>query len=94
MLDVPKTEREFYESQDKEQLIIFLLNGKHENERLHKKLKMLTGCGCYGDCDGMDGSCVDCHYDNPQLQMECSQFQGKFTRMLKEEYESKREEPK
>ena len=89
MLDLPKSDREFYESQDKEQLIIFLLNGKRENELLHKKLKMLTGCGCYGDCDSMDGSCVDCHYDNPTLQMKCNQFQGEFTRMLRKESKSK-----
>lgn len=89
MFDLPKSDREFYESQDKEQLIIFLLNGKRKNERLHKKLKMLTGCGCYGDCDGTDGSCVVCYYDNPTLQMKCSQFQGEFTRMLREESKSK-----
>ena len=89
MLDLPKLDREFYELQDKEQLIIFLLNGKRENELLHKKLKMLTGCTCFGDCDGMNGSCVDCYYDNPKLNMECSQFQGKFARMLRAEYESK-----
>ena len=89
MLDTSKSDREFYESQDKEQLIIFLLNDKRENERLHKKLEMLTGCSCYGDCDGTDGTCVDCYYDNPDLQIRCSQFQGEFTRRLSSEYESK-----
>ena len=89
MFDLPRSEREFYESQDKEQLIIFLLNGKRENERLHKKLKMLTGCDCYGDCDCMDGSCVDCHYDNPTLEMKCRQFQDEFYKKLREELNSR-----
>lgn len=87
MFDLPKTEKEYYESQTKEQLIIFLLNGKRENDLLKEKLNMLTGCPYFGDCDSMNGSCVDCHYDNPTLQMQCSQFQGKFTRMLRERAE-------
>lgn len=84
MFDLPKTKREYYESETKEQLIIFLLNGERENNLLREKLGMLTGCTCFGDCDGMNGSCVDCYYDNPKLNMECSQFQGKFTRILRE----------
>lgn len=89
MIDLPKTEKEFYESQSKEQLIIFLLNGNRENKLLREKLGMLTGCPCFGDCDGMNGSCVDCYYDNPTLNMQCSQFQGEFTRMLKEKAKNK-----
>lgn len=92
MFDLPKTKREFFESQSKEQLIIFLLNGDRENELLRKKLQMLTGCGGFGDCDGMNGSCVDCYYENPTLNMQCSQFQGKFTRKLKEESKQKLKE--
>lgn len=87
MLDLPKTKREFYEAQTKEQLVIFLLNADYEENLLREKLGMLTGCTCFGDCDGMNGSCVDCHYDNPTLNMQCSQFQGKFTRMLRERAE-------
>lgn len=89
MLDLPKTKEEFYESQTKEQLIIFLLNGNYENELLREKLGMLTGCTRFGDCDGMNGSCVDCCYNNPTLNMQCSQFQGTFTRMLRERENNK-----
>ena len=85
MIDLQKSQREFYKSQSKEQLIIFLLNGEYEKKRLRKKLRMLTGCGCYGDSDGMNGSCIECYYDNPMLQMKCSQFQDEFTKMLTEE---------
>lgn len=86
--DISRSDREFYESQDKEQLITYLLNSKRENELLHKKIKILTGCECYGECDSMNGSCVDCHCDNLNLQMQCSQFQDTFTRMLKAENKS------
>ena len=75
MLESTKLKREFYESQSKEQLVIFLLNQDRENERLRNKLKILTGCEGYGDSDGMDGSCVECYHRNPILQMKCSQFQ-------------------
>ena len=85
MEDLSKTEREFYESQTKEQLMIFLLNAEHREKLLRKKLAILTGCPCFGDCDSMDGSCVDCYYDNPDLQNQCSRFQGEFIRMLKNE---------
>ena len=83
MLDDIKSDIAFYESQDKEQLIVFILNSERENHRLRKKLEMLTGCGCYGDCDSMNGSCVDCHYENPKLQMKCKQFQDEFTKIIK-----------
>lgn len=89
MIDLPKTKKEFYESQSKEELIIFLLNQNRENELLREKLEMLTGCSGFGNCDGMDGSCVDCYYENPTLNMQCSQFQGKFTKMLKEKAKNK-----
>lgn len=75
MLESVKSKKEFYESQSKEQLVIFLLNTEYENERLKNKLKILTGCESYGDSDGMDGSCVECYHRNPILQMKCSQFQ-------------------
>lgn len=85
MLGDRESKREFYESQNKGQLIIFLLNKDYENERLRKKLNLLTGCPYYGDHDSMNGSCVDCHYETPELQMECSKFQNKLIKTLKEE---------
>lgn len=89
MFDLLKTKREFYESQSKEQLIIFLLNDDMKKELLMKKLQILTGCGSFGDCDGTNGSCVDCYYENPTLNMQCSKFQEKYIRKLKEEVKQK-----
>lgn len=76
MRDLPKSEREFYESQSKEQLIIFLLNADYEKKLLHEKLALLTGCGCFGDCDGMNGSCIYCYEENKALHMRCLEFQS------------------
>lgn len=87
MFDIPKQERDYYESQDKEQLIVFLLNGKRENELLHKKIRMLTGCSCFGNSDPMDGSCVDCYYENQELHIKCRKFQNEFMKMLRKERE-------
>lgn len=40
MFDIPKSDRDYYESQDKEQLIVLLLNEKRENELLHKTIHL------------------------------------------------------
>ena len=89
MFNLPKTKEEYYESQTKEQLIISLLNRDYERELLREKLRMLTGCDYFGDCDGMTGTCIDCWYNNPTINMQCSQFQSEFTKMLRERENNK-----
>ena len=70
--------KEFYETQDKEQLVISLLNAKEKNELLSEKLYALTGCSIYGTCDGTIGCCIECYHNNPALHNKCSQFQDEF----------------
>ncbi len=55
-------------------LEIRLSNIQLENEMLRKKMFLLTGCERFGDIDGMDGSCVDCYYDNKELNNKCARF--------------------
>ena len=78
MLDLPNSKKDYYETLSKEELITFLLNSDYRIENIEEKLYMLTGCGCYGDCDGMNGSCVDCDINNPELRKRCSEFQDKI----------------
>ena len=88
MKSLPKSPREFYASQNKQQLIVFLLNQDYRIQLFQEKLKMLTGCGSYGDCDGMDGSCIDCYYDNPVLHNTCREFQDEIFKKRNEEVEN------
>jgi len=84
MLDIKEQSRdEFLESQSKEQLIIFLKNTEYANKILREKLKMLTGCSGFGNQDCMDGSCVDCYYEEPELHAKCCQFQNEFRKKMK-----------
>ena len=46
------------EEQSKEQIIIFLHNAELE----------------FGNIDGMNGSCVDCSYENKELFNKCWNF--------------------
>ena len=61
-----------------------LISTEKELELMREKLKLLTGCPKYGDCDGMSGTCIDCNHDTPELQAQCSRFQDDFIKMLRE----------
>lgn len=74
MLDLPKTKQEFYESQSKEQLIIFLNNQDYVEQTLRERLFLLSGCGDFGYSDGTNGACVDCLYENRALWDRCHCF--------------------
>ena len=65
---------EFYNSQTKEQLIIFLHNHEYQIESLRQRLERLTGCREFGNLDGMNGACVDCSYTTPELFEKCWNF--------------------
>lgn len=82
------TKDEFYKQQSKEQLIIFLKNQDYEIQCLRDKLFLLTGCQCFGNSDGMDGGCVDCHYDNRNLCERCHFFQSAFHEYRKQKKEN------
>ena len=77
----------WYAQQSKEQLIIFLKNNDYTMEKLRDKIFLLTGCAGFGDCDGTDGGCIDCLYDNPQQHKRCYLFQNTFHQYRKEKYE-------
>lgn len=68
------TDNEFLKSQTKEQIIIFLHNAECELESLRKRMKKLTGCCEFGALDGMNGSCVECFYNDRKLFEKCEQF--------------------
>ena len=62
------------EEQSKEQIIIFLHNAELQIESLRNRLEKLTGCREFGNIDGMNGSCVDCSYENKELFNKCWNF--------------------
>ena len=70
------TDKEYFYKQTKEQIIIFLQNEQFENQKLRLKLELLTGCQGFGDADGMDGSCVECSYNDPKQFERCHTFRG------------------
>ena len=74
MLDMFKSKKEYYESQSKEQLIIFLNNQEYIENTLRERLFLLGGCDNFGCCDGTDGACVDCLYTNRPLWDRCHCF--------------------
>ena len=65
---------EFLEEQTKEQIIIFLHNTEFELENLRERMKKLTGCREFGALDGMNGTCIECFYDNKKLFEKCEAF--------------------
>ena len=65
---------DFLEKQTKEQLIIFLHNDDYIIDNLRARLYKLTGCGNFGNMDGMDGCCVGCYYNNEELFRKCESF--------------------
>ena len=79
-----QSKEEWLNEQSKEQLIIFIKNDEYENQRLRDKIALLTGCAGFGDCDGMDGSCIECYYNNTQLHQRCHLFQSAFHQYRKE----------
>jgi hypothetical protein len=87
MLDIPKTKQEFYESQSKEQLIIFCKNNDYLEETLRDRLFLLSGCGNFGYPDGTDGACVDCFYNNRELFRRCEYFAGAYHNYRKDKQE-------
>ena len=56
------------------QLQIFLHNQKYITETLRDRLFKLTGCKDFGNLDGMNGTCVDCFYNERELFDRCWNF--------------------
>ena len=83
MLDFPKTKQEYYETQSKDQLIIFLNNQDYTESTLRDKLFLLGGCHNFGGCDGTDGACVECYYNNQALFDRCSYFADAYIKYRK-----------
>lgn len=84
------TNKEFYQSCTKEQLITFLLNEDNENEYLRDKILYLTGCAKFGEEDPMDGCCVECYYGFYKDEKRCHDWQegfSKFHKRMREERE-------
>lgn len=69
-----KTKREWLREQSQEQLITFIMNGDMMQDILRDKLFILTGCHDFGSSDGMNGSCVECCYENRALFDRCCLF--------------------
>lgn len=72
-----------YEFNDRQSLINMLHNSESHIEYLQFKLKLLTGCGDYGLCDSTNGGCVDCFYENKELNEKCYEFH----KLLHEEWQ-------
>lgn len=56
------------------QLQIFLHNQEYIAETLRNRLFKLTGCKDFGNLDGMNGTCVDCSYNERELFDRCWNF--------------------
>ena len=69
-----KMNKEFLDKQSREQLYIFIMNDEYVISNLRKYLKKLTGCGNFGNVDGMDGSCIECSNNNKDLFCKCWNF--------------------
>ena len=68
------TDSNFLKDQTKEQLIIYLHNTELELENLRDRMYKITGCRDFGNLDGMDGTCVDCSYNERELFDKCWNF--------------------
>ena len=66
--------KDFLNQQSKEQIIIFLNNAEYHIKSLQQRLYKLTGCSEFGNVDGMNGSCVECFYENRELFDKCEKF--------------------
>ena len=67
-------DREYLQQQTKGQLIIFLNNADLTIEDLRRRMRKLTGCGDFGNLDGMNGSCIECQHKDPELFDKCWDF--------------------
>lgn len=81
--------REFYQEQSHEQLVIFLMNHDLIENDLRQKLFLLTGCGCFGSSDGMNGSCVYCSIENEEQWRRCCAFEKMINTYNKDKKRSK-----
>lgn len=77
-------------NQTHEQLEIFYKNQEYRIKRLAQKLRYITGCGDFGDADGMDGACVECFYNNKDQYNRCLAFEEAFAE-YRETLKDKRE---
>ena len=66
--------KEFLDKQSREQLYIFLNNDEYIINSLRERLYKLTGCHDFGNVDGMNGTCIDCFYNNRPLFDKCWNF--------------------
>ena len=79
-----------YEKLTKNALIVIAKNMSYQNERNEEKLKLLTGCAGFGDCDPMNGSCVECSYNNEAQWTKCREFGEKLHAALTEKMEKEK----
>lgn len=75
MIKPYESKEDFLKSQTHEQLEIFIKNGDLIQDNLRERLFLLSGCGDFGGQDGMNGSCVECYYNNRDLHERCYLFQ-------------------
>ena len=81
----PSAMRVLLEDKTKDELINLVLNLTSTEDRLRDRLFLLTGCRCFGEQDGMDGSCVECSYEHDGQFKRCYIF-----RLAMEEYEQRK----
>lgn len=67
-----------YKDFTKEQLEIACHNQELMIDKLRDKLNLIKGCPYFGDCDGMNGACVDCSCEDSVLWKQCSKFKKEF----------------
>ena len=81
------TDKNYLQGRTKEELIIHIENTEWCEELLRRKLFLLTGCGYFGDSDGMNGSCVDCSIERTELWERCGYFQDACRKYNKRKYD-------
>ena len=79
-----------YEKLTKNALVVLVKNLSYQYEKDEEKLKLLTGCAGFGDCDPMNGSCVECSYNDEAQWIKCREFREKLHVALTEKMEKEK----
>ncbi len=69
-----ESKRDFLRGLTHEQLEIFVLNNEYKEEKLRKKLFLLSGCREFGSCDPSNAACIECFHNNQCLFDRCCPF--------------------
>ena len=82
--------QEYLETLSNDELIVIIHNLESQLDIALDKVEYLTGCSHFGESDGMNGSCVECSYDRPELWKRCFPFNSIFWPWHCEKYKERK----